>query len=134
MDVLLFSPKMLSDSFAIPWTIAFQASLSMISQERILEWVALPFSRESSWPREWIHILVGRFFTIEPPERSIKGQNDDSLDYARKNEKWRIFICFLCVIAIILWQIEYSDKESCVTRTVLRLLSSIQNGWYSSLC
>ena len=74
----------------------------------------MPFSRESSRPREWIRILAGRFFTIEPPERSIKGQNDDSLDYARNiKEKWTIFTCFLCVIAIILWQIEYSGKELC---------------------
>ena len=35
--------------FAIPWTIARQAPLSMeILQARILEWVAMPFSRGSS--------------------------------------------------------------------------------------
>ena len=27
-----------------------------ILQERILEWVAIPFSRGSSWPRDWTHI------------------------------------------------------------------------------
>ena len=40
--------------FAIPWTIAHQASLSVgILQARILEWVALPSSRGSSWPSNW---------------------------------------------------------------------------------
>ena len=36
------------------------------SQVRILEWVANPFSRVSSWPRDWTQVscIVGRFFTI----------------------------------------------------------------------
>ena len=39
--------------FATPWTIVFQAPLSMgILQARILEWVVMPSSRESSQPRE----------------------------------------------------------------------------------
>ena len=37
-----------------------------ILQARILEWVAIPFSRGSSWPRSWTHVscIAGRFFTI----------------------------------------------------------------------
>ena len=36
-----------------PWTIAHQSPLSMgILQARILEWVAIPFSRGSSQPRD----------------------------------------------------------------------------------
>ena len=31
-------------------------SVHRISQARILEWVAISFSRGSSWPREWTHI------------------------------------------------------------------------------
>ena len=40
-----------------------------ISQARILEWVAIPFSRGSSQPRDRICIsfLAGGFFTTEPP-------------------------------------------------------------------
>ena len=32
---------------------------------RILEWVAISFSRESSWPRNWtwVSFIAGRFFT-----------------------------------------------------------------------
>ena len=35
-------------------------------RKRILEWVAIPFSRESSWPRDRTPVScnVGRFFTI----------------------------------------------------------------------
>ena len=39
--------------FVTPWTVAFQASLSMgILQARILEWVAMPSSGGSSQPRD----------------------------------------------------------------------------------
>ena len=31
-----------------------------ISQARILEWVAMPSSRASSWPRYWTHFCTGR--------------------------------------------------------------------------
>ena len=36
-----------------------------ILQARILEWVAFPFSRESSQPRDWTQVshIAGRFFT-----------------------------------------------------------------------
>ena len=37
-----------------------------IFQARILEWVAIPFSREYSGPRDWTQIsrIAGRLFTI----------------------------------------------------------------------
>ena len=40
-----------------------------ISQARIMEWVAISLSRESSWLRDLTHVscLVGGFFTTEPP-------------------------------------------------------------------
>ena len=48
------------------------SSLYGILQARILEWVAMPFSRGSFWCRGQILIscsscTAGRFFTIEPP-------------------------------------------------------------------
>ena len=47
--------------------ITLQAPLSMgILQTRILEWVAIPSSRGSSQPRDWIQVshIAGGFFTI----------------------------------------------------------------------
>ena len=43
-------------------------SVDGIHQARILEWIAIPFSRGSSWPRDWFQVscIAGRFFTIEP--------------------------------------------------------------------
>ena len=41
-------------------------SVHGILQARILEWVAIPFSRGSSWPKNWSEVscIAGRFFTI----------------------------------------------------------------------
>ena len=46
-----FSPVWI---FATPWTVGFQAPLFF--QARILEWVAMPSSRGSSWPRDRTHV------------------------------------------------------------------------------
>ena len=42
------------------------SSLHGILQARILEWVAIPFSKESFWPRgqTWVSCIRGRFFTV----------------------------------------------------------------------
>ena len=45
--------------FATPWTAAHQALLSMgILQARTLEWVAMPFSRGSSQPRDRTQVYL----------------------------------------------------------------------------
>ena len=54
-------------TLVIPWTAACSgSSVQGISQARILEWVAIPFSRESSQSRDqtWVSCISGRFFTI----------------------------------------------------------------------
>ena len=48
--LLLFSHRVMSNSFETP------SSVHWISQAGILEWVAISFSRESSWPRDGTHI------------------------------------------------------------------------------
>ena len=42
------------------------SSVHWISQARILEWVALPFSRGSSWPRDqtWVSCSAGGLLTV----------------------------------------------------------------------
>ena len=49
------------------------SSVSGILQARILEWVAIFFSRGSSRPRDWTHVsyIAGRFFTTEMPGEPI---------------------------------------------------------------
>ena len=60
--------------FATPWTVALPgSSVRGIFQARILEWVAISFSRRSSWPRNWTQVscLVGRRFTIWAMPQSV---------------------------------------------------------------
>ena len=42
------------------------SSVHGILQARVLEWIAIPFSRETSQPRDWtlVSCLAGRFFAI----------------------------------------------------------------------
>ena len=67
----------LSRFSATLWTVAQQAPLSMILQARILEWVAISFSKRSSWPRDRTQVscIAGKFFTNwatrESPDKII---------------------------------------------------------------
>ena len=65
----VLSCLVMSDSFVTPWTVAYQAPLSVgILQARILQWVAMPFSRWSSQPRDRTQVshISSRFFAIRP--------------------------------------------------------------------
>ena len=61
------------------------SSVHRISQARILEWVAISFSRGSSWPRGWtrgscqISCIAGRFLTTEPPGKPCSSQTPSSI-------------------------------------------------------
>ena len=64
----------LSRNFVTLWTIARQDPLFVeFFQARILEWVAISYSREPSWPGDQtciscVSALAGGFFTTEPQE------------------------------------------------------------------
>ena len=54
--------------------IAYQAPPSMgFPRQRILEWVAISFSRGYSWPRDqtWVSCITGGFFTAKPPGKVV---------------------------------------------------------------
>ena len=67
------------------------SSVRGISQARILEWVAIPFSRGSSRPRDQIHIpaLAAGFFTSEPPEKSCILQFKEKSGRAVVSRVWK---------------------------------------------
>ena len=48
------------------------SSIQGILQARILEWVAIPFSKGSSQPRDrtWVSCIAGRFFTVWAPREA----------------------------------------------------------------
>ena len=66
----VLSHSVVPDSFEIPWNAARQAPLSIgILQAKVLEWVALPFSRRSSQLRDQIQVshIAGRLLTYSHP-------------------------------------------------------------------
>ena len=49
------------------------SSVHSILQARRLEWIAIPFSRGSSWPRDQTQVshISGRFFTIQATREAL---------------------------------------------------------------
>ena len=49
------------------------SSVHGILQARILEWVAMPFSRGASQPKDqsWVSCIAGRFFTLWATKEAI---------------------------------------------------------------
>ena len=66
------SPECVLNRFSSVWLCdTMDYSPPGILQTRILEWVAIPFSRVSFLPRDWTQVscsscITGRFFTAEP--------------------------------------------------------------------
>ena len=71
----------MSSFFATPWTVAHQAPVHGLLQARILEWVAIPFSRGSFWPRNWtpVSCIAGGFFTIWATREVLLALSTDSI-------------------------------------------------------
>jgi len=57
--------------FVTPWMVTHQTPLSMgFFQARTLEWIAISFSRGSSWPRDRTLVpCISRQIITEPPEK-----------------------------------------------------------------
>ena len=82
------------------------SSVHGIFQARVLEWVDIPFSRRSSWPRDWTCVshIAGRRFTVwatrEAPillRRTINKKVQTSS--FKINKSWR---CMILVNIIML--------------------------------
>ena len=75
---------------ATPWTIAHQGPPSVhgISQARILEWVAISFSRGSSQPKDWTHVsCIGRQILYHWATKEAMGSWKFIKEY-RDEDKW----------------------------------------------
>ena len=78
--------------FGTPWTVARQAPLSMgILQAIILEWVAMPSSRWSSWPRDQTQVscIAGGFFIVWATRESfcLEGTLNDLTNFLKLERK-----------------------------------------------
>ena len=114
------------------------SSIHGISQARVVEWVAISFSRRSSQPRDWTQVshIVGRLFTIWATREVRKGRGTRDqianicwiIEKARVPEK-NIYFCFIdyakafdCVDHDKLWnilkQMGIPDHLTCLLRNL----------------
>ena len=79
------------------------SSVHGILQERILEWVAIPFSRGSSQARDWTHIscIAGRFFTIWATRESHHHHIIDALKFILSNDVILRGFMLLCLLYVL---------------------------------
>ena len=86
-----------------------------ILQARILEWVAYPFSSETSWPRNRIRVscIAGRFFTSWPVQKAHGDINQS------KREKTQIR------------NISNGKEVKTITATEIKEDTNIQRGYYN---
>ena len=81
--------------------------LSHQGSPRILEWVAYPFSRGSSWPRDWTGVswVAGVFFTSWATREGVKEISSVGR-YVRKRHnvlgiiKYRAALAFACCVRL----------------------------------
>ena len=78
---MLFRCSVMSDSFCDPMDCRLRGSCLWdavygISQARVLEWIAISFSRGSFWPRDQTNIswIISGFFTTETPQKPFSIQ------------------------------------------------------------
>ena len=80
MRVCTLSSSVVSDSYDPMDCSLPGSSVYGTFQARILEWVAIPFSRGSSQPRNRTHVscisFIGRQITTEPPGNPVKPNSD----------------------------------------------------------
>ena len=69
------------------------SSVHGTSQARRLEWVAISFSKRSSWPRYQTQVscISGRFFTTEPPGKPNPIYNNVKNNKSLRNK------CIMCI-------------------------------------
>ena len=112
--------------FVTPWTVAYQAPLSTgILQARILEWVASPFSRGSSRPRDWTKSsCVGRWILDCWPTREALCAQDVGYFIVRasENQIWHFIDSKLFVRYTIILYTTKRKKCGCKPHPDLRLV------------
>ena len=88
--------------FATPWT----NTVHGILQARILEWVAFPFSRGSSQPRDWTQIscIIGRFFIIWATREVEPNDDEVRTSAAGTTRTWLKSTCWgRCAGVFFVW-------------------------------
>ena len=86
-----------------------------ILQARLLQWVAVPFSRGSSWPRDWTWVsgIAGNLLPSEPPGKAKNtGMGSFSLPqqiFLTQESNWGLLPC-----RQILYQLSFQGISSII--------------------
>ena len=93
------------------------SSVHGVFQVRILEWVAIPFSRKFSRPRDqtWVSCIAGGFFTIWATRE------------AQQLMMWSFFSCACCPSVCLLWEMSSSSAHISVGLFVVLLLNCVSH-------
>ena len=113
------------------------SSVHEISQARTLEWVAIPFSRGSSWLRDWtwVSCIAGRFFTYwttwEAPKYIIFSKSPSQVNLKLRIKSIILFptshnICILFFLKILIFYCNLVSFIKLLTSACCAVLSSVQ--------
>ena len=107
------------------------SSVHGILQARILEWVDIFFSRESSWPRKWTSVscTAGRFFNWATREALTMSGWYETFNLPGKPSIW------FCNTFSIMTKGRTQWKNLCTQKIWMRLLRQIKwaNYWYINI-
>ena len=118
--------------FSTLWTVVCQgSSVSEIPQARILAWVANPFSRESSQPRNrtLMSHVAGRFFTLWTNREALylnyyPPQNESNIHYYHFTPEGGNFI-FNVISQKYMLEIIVSDQNFFFFSNILGIINSL---------
>ena len=73
-------------------------------EARILKWVAIPFFRESSQPRDWtwVSCLAGRFLTSWATRKTPRSNKRKGFVYCVLTEYWVLRLALLYVVSYLI--------------------------------
>ena len=88
--------------FATPWAVSSPSGSSVMefSRQEHLEWVAIPLSRGSSWPKDWTQVLciAGRFFTVLSTREDQMVHSRSIICKLSRFLVWRRCVCPFCFL------------------------------------
>ena len=108
------------------------SSVHGILQAEILEWIAVPFSRGSSWPRDWTHVscvscIGGRFFIIWANREAPCTDRLLRLEYLAdifSNKQWICYCSGQCLLLLIKFEFPSKTQKVLENMHLLSLVTS----------
>ena len=110
------------------------SSVHGILQARILEWVAISYSREPSTPRDWTQVscIAGRSFTIWPPGKPILEWV--AISYSKGSSQPRDQTCFSNVSCICRWILHHKHHLGSPNIVLyIKYTSEKKRGWWVTI-